>query len=121
MATTVKLPDGRLRNTNRPSLPVRMRGCAAEPGPRPEQTAKLLLTSGSTGRPKAVIQTHAGIAVNAAQITACFDDPERADGDRLVALNKLDLADAELGEGFTAELKAAERLSFPPPPARRTL
>ncbi len=30
-----------------------------------------------------------------------------ADKPRLVALNKLDLADAELGEGFAAELKAA--------------
>jgi len=38
--------------------------------------AKLLLTSGSTGRPKAVIQLHGAVAVNAAQIDACFDDPE---------------------------------------------
>jgi GTPase len=30
-----------------------------------------------------------------------------ADKPRLVALNKLDLADAELGEGFADELKAA--------------
>jgi feruloyl-CoA synthase len=44
--------------------------------PRPEQTAKLLLTSGSTGRPKAVIQTHRTVALNAAQIAACFDDPD---------------------------------------------
>ena len=29
------------------------------------------------------------------------------DKPRLVALNKLDLADAELGEGFADELKAA--------------
>jgi feruloyl-CoA synthase len=45
--------------------------------PEPWMTAKLLLTSGSTGRPKAVIQTHAAVATNAAQITACFDDPTR--------------------------------------------
>lgn len=42
----------------------------------PVRAAKLLLTSGSTGRPKAVIQTHSNIALNSAQITACFDDPE---------------------------------------------
>ena len=44
--------------------------------PRPDTTAKLLLTSGSTGRPKAVICLHSGVAVNAAQVTACYDDPE---------------------------------------------
>lgn len=38
--------------------------------------AKLLLTSGSTGHPKAVMCTHAGVAVNASQVTACYDDPE---------------------------------------------
>ena len=38
--------------------------------------AKLLLTSGSTGAPKAVALTHANLAVNAAQVTACYDDPE---------------------------------------------
>ncbi|MFT4253688.1 MAG: AMP-binding protein [Caulobacter sp.] len=43
---------------------------------RPERPAKLLLTSGSTGRPKAVICTHANIALNAAQIEACYDDPD---------------------------------------------
>jgi feruloyl-CoA synthase len=43
---------------------------------RPDDTAKLLLTSGSTGRPKAVIGLHRNIAVNAAQIAACFDDPD---------------------------------------------
>lgn len=44
--------------------------------PRPGDIAKLLLTSGSTGRPKAVICLHEGVAVNAAQIAACYDDPE---------------------------------------------
>ena len=44
--------------------------------PRPDTIAKLLLTSGSTGRPKAVICLHSGVAVNAAQVTACYDDPE---------------------------------------------
>ena len=40
------------------------------------QPAKLLLTSGSTGAPKAVVNTHANLAVNAAQIAACYDDPD---------------------------------------------
>lgn len=41
-----------------------------------DDVAKLLLTSGSTGRPKAVICTHANIALNAAQIEACYADPD---------------------------------------------
>ncbi len=41
-----------------------------------EHVAKLLLTSGSTGKPKAVVQTHANLADNSAQIAACFRDPE---------------------------------------------
>ncbi|MDP1739339.1 MAG: feruloyl-CoA synthase [Caulobacter sp.] len=52
---------------------------ASAPAPfvaQPDDTAKLLLTSGSTGRPKAVICLHRNIATNAAQITACFDDPD---------------------------------------------
>jgi feruloyl-CoA synthase len=51
----------------------------SEPQPpvcRPDDVARLLLTSGSTGRPKAVICTHANIALNAAQIAACYDDPD---------------------------------------------
>jgi len=47
-----------------------------EPVARPEDIAKLLLTSGSTGRPKAVVCTHANIALNAAQIEACYADSE---------------------------------------------
>jgi len=43
---------------------------------RPDHHAKYLLTSGSTGHPKAVIVTQANIALNSAQIAACFDDPE---------------------------------------------
>ncbi len=43
---------------------------------QPDDVAKLLLTSGSTGRPKAVVCTHANIALNAAQIEACYADPE---------------------------------------------
>jgi feruloyl-CoA synthase len=42
----------------------------------PEDVAKQLLTSGSTGRPKLVICTHANIALNAAQIEACYADPD---------------------------------------------
>lgn len=42
----------------------------------PENTAKYLLTSGSTGRPKAVIGLHRNVSLNAAQIAACFDDPD---------------------------------------------
>ncbi len=42
----------------------------------PADAAKLMLTSGSTGAPKAVVMTHANLAVNAAQIAACFDDPD---------------------------------------------
>lgn len=43
---------------------------------QPADVAKLLLTSGSTGKPKAVVCTHANIALNAAQIEACYADPE---------------------------------------------
>jgi feruloyl-CoA synthase len=42
----------------------------------PDQHAKYLLTSGSTGLPKAVICTHYGMSINAAQIEACFVDPD---------------------------------------------
>jgi feruloyl-CoA synthase len=42
----------------------------------PDDHAKYLLTSGSTGHPKAVIGTHRATALNAAQIEACFDDPD---------------------------------------------
>ncbi len=41
-----------------------------------DAVAKLLLTSGSTGPPKAVALSHANLAVNAAQVAACFDDPD---------------------------------------------
>jgi len=51
-------------------------GDPVSPVCRPEDTAKLLLTSGSTGLPKAVICTHANIALNAAQIAACYEDPD---------------------------------------------
>jgi feruloyl-CoA synthase len=51
-------------------------GAATADQSRPDQCAKLLLTSGSTGKPKAVICTNTNIASNAAQIAACFDDPE---------------------------------------------
>ena len=44
--------------------------------PRSDAIAKLLLTSGSTGKPKAVICLHSGVAVNAAQVAACYADPE---------------------------------------------
>jgi feruloyl-CoA synthase len=53
-----------------------LRGGALAPSAQPTDIAKLLLTSGSTGLPKAVIQTHRNIAWNAAQIEACYQDPE---------------------------------------------
>ena len=52
------------------------RAGAAEPTATPDQHAKYLLTSGSTGLPKAVICTHRTMSINAAQIAACFDDPD---------------------------------------------
>jgi feruloyl-CoA synthase len=51
-------------------------GAAVVDRARPDDIAKLLLTSGSTGKPKAVVCTHANIALNAAQIAACYDDPD---------------------------------------------
>ncbi|WP_312160089.1 feruloyl-CoA synthase [Phenylobacterium sp.] len=47
-----------------------------EASAKPDDHAKYLLTSGSTGLPKAVICLHRGIAVNSAQIAACFADDE---------------------------------------------
>lgn len=38
-----------------------------------QDIAKILLTSGSTGVPKGVLQTHHNLAINAAQIEACFE------------------------------------------------
>jgi len=52
------------------------RGTAAEISAKPTDIAKLLLTSGSTGKPKAVMCLHAAVSANAAQIAACFDDPD---------------------------------------------
>ena len=49
---------------------------AALPTATPDDHAKYLLTSGSTGHPKAVICAHRNIALNSAQIDACFADPE---------------------------------------------
>lgn len=49
---------------------------SAEPTATPAQHAKYLLTSGSTGLPKAVICTHYAMSINAAQIDACFVDPD---------------------------------------------
>ena len=49
---------------------------SVEASAAPDQHAKYLLTSGSTGLPKAVICLHRNMAANAAQITACFDDPD---------------------------------------------
>jgi feruloyl-CoA synthase len=46
------------------------------PRATPGDIAKLLLTSGSTGRPKAVVCLHRGVTINAAQVAACYDDPE---------------------------------------------
>jgi feruloyl-CoA synthase len=43
---------------------------------QPGDIAKLLLTSGSTGAPKAVMCLHGAVAVTAAQVAACYADPE---------------------------------------------
>jgi feruloyl-CoA synthase len=53
-----------------------LRATPAAPTAAPDDIAKLLLTSGSTGRPKAVICLHRAVAVAAAQVAGCFDDPE---------------------------------------------
>jgi feruloyl-CoA synthase len=43
---------------------------------KPDDIAKLLLTSGSTGHPKAVVCLHKAIAITAAQVAACYEDPD---------------------------------------------
>ncbi len=53
-----------------------LRASPTDPTAAPGDIAKLLLTSGSTGKPKAVICAHAAVAVTAAQVAGCFDDPE---------------------------------------------
>ncbi len=53
-----------------------LRAAPTDPTAAPDDIAKLLLTSGSTGKPKAVICAHAAVAVTAAQVACCFDDPE---------------------------------------------
>ncbi len=51
-------------------------GAPRDPTASPDDIAKLLLTSGSTGAPKAVVCLHRAVAVNAAQVAACFDDSQ---------------------------------------------
>ena len=53
-----------------------LRAAPADRTAAPDDIAKLLLTSGSTGKPKAVICLHRAVATTAAQVSACFDDPE---------------------------------------------
>jgi feruloyl-CoA synthase len=53
-----------------------LRGKTAANRAKPDDIAKLLLTSGSTGAPKAVMCLHRAVAVTAAQVAACYDDPE---------------------------------------------
>ena len=53
-----------------------LRATPMDPIAKSGDIAKLLLTSGSTGQPKAVICTHAAVAVTAAQVASCYDDPE---------------------------------------------
>ncbi|MFI4973812.1 MAG: AMP-binding protein [Caulobacterales bacterium] len=67
---------GRNAGDGRIGLVELLRAAPAAPVARPDDIAKLLLTSGSTGQPKAVIGLHRAAAVNAAQIAACFVDPE---------------------------------------------
>lgn len=58
------------------ALETLYRAGAATPTATPDQHCKYLLTSGSTNLPKAVIIKHRGMSLNAAQIAACFDDPD---------------------------------------------
>lgn len=53
-----------------------LRAAPAEATAKPDDHAKYLLTSGSTGLPKAVICLHRQMAMNSAQIAACFADDE---------------------------------------------
>ena len=67
------------RQERRGDIPLQalmIQGQAVADLARPADIAKLLLTSGSTGRPKAVIGLQRNLALNSAQIEACFDDPE---------------------------------------------
>ena len=58
------------------SLDALLNSAPSHARPAPDAIAKLLLTSGSTGAPKAVMCLHAAVAANAAQVAACYDDPE---------------------------------------------
>ena len=64
------------RRGDHPLQALMIQGQALADLARPDDIAKLLLTSGSTGRPKAVIGLQKNLALNSAQIEACFDDPE---------------------------------------------
>lgn len=57
-------------------MPDLLAASPAAPSATPATLAKLLLTSGSTGKPKAVKLLHGAVAITAAQVAACFDDPE---------------------------------------------
>lgn len=72
------LPVIASRNPRPGDIPLERlyRAGSAEATATPGDAAKYLLTSGSTGVPKAVINSHAATAINAAQIEACFEDPE---------------------------------------------
>jgi feruloyl-CoA synthase len=58
------------------SLDDLLRAKGAASCAKPDDIAKLLLTSGSTGAPKAVVCLHRAVAVTAAQVAACYEDPE---------------------------------------------
>lgn len=72
------LPVIAARNARPRDIPLERlaRATPASPTATPDDHGKYLLTSGSTGLPKAVICTQRNTALNSAQITACFDDPE---------------------------------------------
>lgn len=72
------LPVVAAKNARQGDIPLERltRAAPAAPTARPDDHAKYLLTSGSTGLPKAVICTHRTISTNAAQIDACFADPD---------------------------------------------
>jgi feruloyl-CoA synthase len=76
LAGAVVIAGANARAGDHPLEALLRDGPASADQATPDAIAKLLLTSGSTGKPKAVVCTHRNIALNSAQIAACFDDPD---------------------------------------------